>query len=266
MIERNCIFCLPRPATILPTLCDKPNSTLFIGGDAKFACSYFLVLPVAHQNISLPELLTVTRAAPLLKLLLHNEKSEDMKILLENCMADRGDYIGLPLVSSPITAMIMGFFAYKPKTEQEHSLDEQPSQLSKQSQKSEPLHLLHFSGKSLIDLQPPNSHPLCPFWLFKPDGIIQRIAKQEVTLKVQKFSMEVNLTAQYQSQSSLLQRSQRARMLSKKRKLQEDIKELEADIRDKKLEMDMIAERLPSTTEPCPEPLLPEARPSNAEA
>lgn len=260
------IICLPRPATILPTLCDKPNSTMFFGGDAKFACSYFLALPVAHPSISLPELLTVSRAAPLLKLLLHNEKSEDMKILLENCMADRGDYIGLPLVSSPITAMIMGFFAYKPPTEQEQSLCQQPSQLSKPSQKSEPLHLLHFSAKSLIDLQPPNSHPLCPFWLFKPNGLIQRIAKQEVKLKVQKFYMEVNLNAEYQPQSSLLQRNEKARTLSKKRKLQEDITELEADIRDKKSEINEIMGRLKSMEEPCPEPILPTACPSNAEA
>ena len=239
---------------------------MFFGGDAKFPCSYFIVFPLAHQNISLPELLTVSRAAPLLKLLLHNEKSEDMKILLENCVADRGDYIGLPLVSSPITAMIMGFFAYKPPTEQENSLSQQPSQLSKPSQKSEPLHLLHFSAKSLIDLQPPNSHPLCPFWLFKPDGLIQRIAKQEVTLKVQKFYMEVNLNAKYQSQSSLLQRSQKARMLNKKRKLQEDIKELEAEIQNKKLEINDMVGFQKSTEEPLTEPVPAAACPSNAEA
>eukprot|EP00435_Cladocopium_sp_Y103_P074479 s326_g49.t1 len=251
------------PATILPTLCEKPNNTMFFGGDSKFACSYFLAMPVTHQNISLPELLTINRAAPLLKLLLHNEKSEEMKILLENCMADRGDYVGLPLVSSPITAMVMGFFAYKPLTVQEQP--SQPLKLSQQSE-SEPLHLLHFCAKALVDLHPPNSHPLCPFWLFKPDGLMQRIAKGEMTLKVQHFYMKVNLTAEYQSQMALLKRSQKAKMLNKKRRLQDDIKELEADIRDKKLQMDHIMGQLPSTEEPLPEPALPTASPSNAEA
>ena len=78
--------------------------------------------------------------------------------------------------------------------------------------------------------------------------------------------MEVNLNAEYQPQSSLLQRNEKARTLSKKRKLQEDITELEADIRDKKSEINEIMGRLKSMEEPCPEPILPTACPSNAEA
>ena len=161
-----------------------------------FACSYFLALPVAAEHVPLQELLTVTRSAPVLKLLLQNETNEDMKVLLENCIAGRGDYIGLPLVASPITAMILGFFAYKPSSEQ-----------FQQSQQSAPLHLLKFCAQSLVDHHLPFFHPLCPFWLYKPAGLIQLIQKNEMMLAIEGFRMKVSQTAEYQSQTDLLHRN-----------------------------------------------------------
>lgn len=207
-----------------------------------FACSYFLALPVQPGHIPLPELLTVTRAAPLLKLLLHNEKDEDMKLLLQNCIDVRSDDIGLPLVASPITAMIMGFFAYKPSSE-----------LSEQSEQSAPLQLLKFCAQSLVDLHPPFSHPLCPFWIYKPAGLIRRIQNNEMRLDIQEFTMNVSQTAEYQAQALLVEQSQKARLQNRKRTLAQCIAQVEEELVEHKAEMQRIDHELAGPEQANPE-------------
>ena len=239
----------------MPLLCELKTSKMFFGEDSSFGCSYYIALPAGPRMMMLDDLLTVKRAVPMLKLLLRNEKSDDMKILLQNCIAGRGDYIGLPMMSSPITAMTMGFFAYKPEGPRE--LSKEP----KQSQQSQPLHLVHIRTKSLLNLMPPNSNPLCPFWLFKPAGLMSRFHKNELTVKVQEFRMKVNMNAEYQPQADLIKHSDKARMLNLKRKLEDEVEELQAEMKEKRVQIQKISNLWEADTateekEPLPEPSM----------
>ena len=110
MIQRLSDAC-SRSASIQPSF-PVPHSLTCGSKEKDLPCTYYLAMP--PECLPLKELLHVKRAFPLLKLLLQNERDEDMKVLLQNCCNLTGGYIGVPLVASHITAMTLGFFAYKP--------------------------------------------------------------------------------------------------------------------------------------------------------
>lgn len=220
---------------------DQPPKQRFGQTDTvDLRCSYYLALP-SSQSRDLTELLQVKHATPLLKLLLQNERDEDAKILLENCCALRGDYIGVPLVASPITAMTLGFFAYKP----EHALS---------GEESQPLQLLQFSCRQLLDRMPPFSNPLCPFWLMKPCGLVRLINDCQVALTVEHFKMQVTLMAETKPQLELLQRHDKMRLQFHKRALEDRVEQLQFDLEEKKGELTQVIKKIRAETKASEEP------------
>eukprot|EP00438_Fugacium_kawagutii_P000049 Skav202750 [mRNA] locus=scaffold3516:24380:31633:+ [translate_table: standard] len=212
------------PATMQAIFVDQPPKRFFGQQDqTNLQCSYYLALPTSPTTTNLSELIQVKHAAPLLKLLLQNERDEEVKILLENCCALRGDYIGVPLVASPITAMTLGFFAYKPESLSGHQ--------------SQPLQLLQFNSPHLLDRMPPISNPLCPFWLMKPDGLVRMINDCLLALTVEHFKMQVTVMAEYKPQVEFLERQEKLRLQFRKRGLEERVEQLQADLDEQKAEL-----------------------------
>ena len=236
MIQRLFAAC-PRSASIQPSY-PVPQSITFGSKEKNLPCTYYLAMP--PQCLPLKEMLHVKRAFPLLKLLLQNERDQDMKVLLENCCNLTGDYVGLPLVASPITAMTLGFFAYKPL----QSVD---------GQESDCLHLLRFSSKDLLDTLPPHSSPLCPFWLINTVGLNRMIENQEVALVINTFKMRVSLTAKYQTQMDLVEHHEKVRLQGRKRKLEDEVSRLEEELSERKAEIEQVAKKLCPLPEPLPE-------------
>lgn len=202
---------------------DPPKMFLGKKVTPDLSCSYYLAMPLIESR-ALTDLLQVKHAVPLLKLLLQNERDEDMKILLQNCCTLLGDYIGIPLVASPITAMTLGFFAYKPG-------------VSVSGLRSDSLRLFQFSSRSLLDRMPPYSNPLCPFWLLKPDGLIRLINESEIALKIESFKMQVSEMADYKPQSDLIHRHEKLRLQHRKRDLEDKVAQLQEDLVEKKTEL-----------------------------
>ena len=154
-----------------------------------------------------------------------------MRVLLENCCNSLGDYIGVPVVASALTAMTLGFFAFK------------PGQASG-GEESQSLQLVQIDSLELLDARPPNPHPLCSFWLVKPAGLLRLIDEKTATVTVKEYKMKVSLMAEFISHTSLLEMHHKLRLQHHKRRLEDVIQDLEADLEEKKAEVKILEKKL----------------------
>ena len=237
--EQLCFFnrqSLTRSASVQPIVQEPSNSVFGTALSGNFAaCSYFLALPGPAAPEAAPaalsDIVSIERAKPLLKLLLSNERNEDMRVLLENCCNSLGDYIGVPVVASALTAMTLGFFAFK------------PGQASG-GEESQSLQLVQIDSLELLDARPPNPHPLCSFWLVKPAGLLRLIDEKTATVTVKEYKMKVSLMAEFISHTSLLEMHHKLRLQHHKRRLEDVIQDLEADLEEKKAEVKILEKKL----------------------
>ena len=83
-----------------------------------------------------------------------------------------------------------------------------------------------------------------PFGLSIPLALIRMIENQEVGLVVSTFKMKVSLTAKYQTQMDLVEHHEKMRLQGRKRRLEDDVARLEAELCERKAEVEQVAKKL----------------------
>eukprot|EP00435_Cladocopium_sp_Y103_P066722 s117_g29.t1 len=115
-------------------------------------------------------------------------------------------------MASSLSAMNVGFFAYKPTTSTIHAGQEA----------SDELHLLTLRTKTLLGGVAPHQHPLGPVWVETTNFIITMLQSKEASLTIQEYKVSMTNTGDFYPQSSIVEKNRIQRLANRKRKLEED--------------------------------------------
>ena len=177
--------------------------------------TYYVPFPKTKLTENLVDVLDCTKANPLLRMFMMSSTSGVMKEMLGKVLSGV-ELSVLPWMASSLSAMNVGFFAYKPSTSTVHA----------EQEASDELHLLTLRTKTLLGGVAPHQHPLGPVWVETTNFIITMLQSKEAVLTVQEYKISMTNTGDFYPQSSIVEKNRSQRLASRKRKLQEENHEL----------------------------------------
>ena len=129
--------------------------------------TYYVPFPKTKLTENLVDVLDCTKANPLLRMFMMSSTSGVMKEMLGKVLSGV-ELSVLPWMASSLSAMNVGFFAYKPSTSTVHAGQEA----------SDELHLLTLRTKTLLGGVAPHQHPLGPVWVETTNFIITMLQEE----------------------------------------------------------------------------------------
>eukprot|EP00435_Cladocopium_sp_Y103_P041839 s1300_g11.t1 len=177
--------------------------------------TYYVPLPKTQVSDNLVEVLDCTKANPLLRMFMMSSTSGAMKEMLSKVLSGV-ELSVLPWMASSLSAMNVGFFAYKPTTSTIHAGQEA----------SDELHLLTLRTKTLLGGVAPHQHPLGPVWVETTNFIITMLQSKEASLTIQEYKISMTNTGDFYPQETIVEKNRAQRLANRKRKLEEDNHEL----------------------------------------
>ena len=229
-----------RPATMQPVIMlsvdsfGKQNNMVFgAENQTDMLYTYYVPFPKTKLTENLVDVLDCTKANPLLRMFMMSSTSGVMKEMLGKVLSGV-ELSVLPWMASSLSAMNVGFFAYKPSTSTVHAGQEA----------SDELHLLTLRTKTLLGGVAPHQHPLGPVWVETTNFIITMLQSKEAVLTVQDYKISMTNTGDFYPQSSIVEKNRSQRLASRKRKLQEENHELGKTMAMKKSEIAEIERQL----------------------
>ena len=176
--------------------------------------AYYIALPPMPSGLSLPEVLTPENADAILNMLIRNEPNAKTKKELEKLASEEKNHV--PLTASPLTAMTLAFFSYKPVPLNENQ--------------SQPLQLHTIRTDCLPGGKAPYEHPFCSFWLASVEDLLVLMARGSAAMKTQTCHMTVTQTGEYVMHDHVIDCNRKTRLENKKRKLEEDVELFETQL------------------------------------
>ena len=202
--------------------------------------TYYLALPnpedsvEARAQIKAESLVQSRLAKPLVRLLHANEPDPQVQGILHEALDSPPNLDVLPLTASPLTAMALGFFAYRPLMA---STDEK-------AEKHDPLVLLTLKTTSLAGNQAPHMHPFGSFWLVAAVDVTHHLSEKKGRLSMSQFQMKVHQTEEYMPHHAVRLQNQRLFLASRKRVLADEIFELEEEVGEKRAKLASTEQKL----------------------
>ena len=188
--------------------------------------AYYISLPAVDSGVPLPQVLATQRALPIFNLLIKNIADEQAREALQKQVLKSSQLI--PFTASPLTAMTLAFFAFRPEIEN--------GMLSKS------MHLRTYRTSELLEGCPPTQHPLCSFWTGSSANVCDAVKSGASSLHTQFWRMTVNQTKDFKAYDEMVQKTSVMLLREHKRRLTLEEEDLMASLEmTKKLKADVEA-------------------------